>query len=86
MLQQAAECVQFNLNEFQFQLKTGKKLFSGIFNKWGNIHMVSCCDPLCVFVCEYNKQQGCILDCVVQALCYAFDQFAVMGTGLHPDM
>lgn len=61
-------------------------MFSGIFNKWGNIHMVSCCDLLRVFVYEYNKQQGCILDCVVQALRYTFDQFAVMGTGLHPDV
>lgn len=54
-------------SEFQFKLKTrgGKKIFSGIFNQWRNIHMVACCDLLCVFVCDYNRQRGCILDCEV---------------------
>lgn len=32
--------------------------------------MVTCCQSLrvCLCVCEYNKQEGCILDCEVQGL------------------
>lgn len=73
-------------SEFQFQLKTRKKLLSAIFDQHRDIHMVTCCEFL--WVCEYNKQQGCILDCEVQevVLSFAFDQFAVMGIGLHPDI
>ena len=69
-------------------------LISGEIFVW--LHAVSSCVCVCVcvcvyvcaFVCEYNKQQGCILDCGVQGLhfSFAFDQFAVMGIGLHPDI
>lgn len=58
-------------NEFQFWLKTKEKkncfleyLISGEIFVW--LHAVCVC--VYVFVCEYNKQQGCILDCEVQGL------------------
>lgn len=72
-------------------------MLPGIFDQHRHIFMVTCCLLLCVCVsvracacvclCDYNKQQQCILHCEVQGfLSFAFDQFAVMGIGLHPDI
>ena len=96
VLQQPGERVQFNLQWISIltenEREREKKSLAGIFNQRRDIRIVARCELLCVcvcvFVCDYNKQQGCILDCGVQGLhfSFAFDQFAMMGIGLHPDI
>lgn len=67
VLQQSGERVQFNLQWISILTENKRKKKFALWNIWSaERYSYGYMLWVCVFVCEYNKQQGCILDCEVQ--------------------